>query len=92
MGKQTTVGALLGVALLVLAFNVPLAMAKPEKYDPLPDLPGFFMTEKNNNSIGAHAFWHYKGNPKNYDSHCDAWSDALLADPVNTPDLEGSAC
>ncbi len=92
MRKQTTVGALIGITLLVLAFNVPLAMAKPEKYDPVPDLPGFFATAKNNHSTSDHAFWHYKGAPKNYDAHCDAWSDALLEDPENTPDLEGSAC
>jgi len=90
--QQTIVGALIGITLLVLAFNVPLAMAKPVKYDPLPDLPGFFAIAKNNHSTSEHAFWHYKGAPKNYDAHCDAWSDAFLEDPENTPDLKGSAC
>ena len=89
MSKQTTFGALLGITLLVLAFNVPLAMAKPEKYDPLPDLPGFFASPKNNHSIGENAFWHYKGNPKNNDLHCEAW---ILDDDPNKPDLEGPAC
>ncbi|MCZ6725070.1 MAG: hypothetical protein O6846_02445 [Thaumarchaeota archaeon] len=96
MRKQTTVGALIGITLLVLAFNVPLAMAKPVKYDPLPDLPGFFTDPKNNHSTSEQAFWHYKGNPKNNDAHCNAWSDAV--DPLsptfdpNAPDLEGPAC
>ena len=93
MRKQTTVGALIGITLLVLAFNVPLAMAKPEKYDPRPDLPGFFSARSpQGGGTGEQQFWHYKGAPKNYDAHCDAWSDALLEDPENTPDLKGSAC
>ncbi len=93
--RGTIIPAAIAMAVILLGSFVPLAIAKPMKYDPLPDLPGFF-SSPSGGGTQEQQFWHYKGNPKNNDAHCNAWSDAVdplspTSDP-NAPNLEGPAC
>ena len=96
--RRTIIPAGIAVAVILLGSFMPIVLAaKPDKYDPLPDLPGFF-SAPSGGGTQEQQFWHYKGNPGNNDAHCNAWSDAV--DPTNAtgtfdpnaPNIEGPAC
>ena len=86
--RGTIIPVGIAMAVVLLGAFLPLGAAMPSKYDPLPDLPGFFSSPRDGGTQ-EQQFWHYKGNPKNNDAHCDAW---ILDDDPNKPNLEGPAC
>ncbi len=94
--RGTIIPAGIAVAVILMGSFMPMVLAaKPDKYDPLPDIPGFF-SAPSGGGIGEHQFWHYKGRGANNDAHCDAWAEEI--DPLsptynpNAPDIEGPAC